>query len=168
MCSRQAGSFIALPAQRIEQMVQPTAQQQSAFDDLKQAAQKVGDQPQSSCPTAVPKSPVARLVVVVEILIAKRNPEHPLADQRHHLVLDQFRAPHVVKARGQSIHHPDRAIRCAQQQRSGIRRDRAPIERRHHRAAFNRFKSKEIRATLCRHRGAPRIDDELLRHNGFR
>ena len=47
---------------------------------------------------------VAQLVVVVEILIAKRNPEHPLADQRNHLVLDQFRAPHVVKARGQSIH----------------------------------------------------------------
>jgi hypothetical protein len=64
MCCRQAGSFIALPAQRIEQVVQPTAQQQSAFDDLKQAAQKVGDQPQSSCPTAVPKSPVARLVTI--------------------------------------------------------------------------------------------------------
>jgi hypothetical protein len=61
MCSQQAGSFIDLPAQRTEQVVQPTAQQQSAFDDLKQAAQKVGDQLQSSCPTAVPKSPVARL-----------------------------------------------------------------------------------------------------------
>jgi ABC-type transporter MlaC component len=61
MCSQQAGSFIALPVHRIEQVVQPTAQQQSAFDDLKQAAQKVGDQLQSSCPTAVPKSPVARL-----------------------------------------------------------------------------------------------------------
>jgi hypothetical protein len=57
---------------------------------------------------------------------------------------------------------------AAQQQRSGIRRDRARIERRNHRPAFNRFKSKEIRATLCRHWGAPRIDDELLRHNGFR
>ncbi len=61
MCSQQAGSFIALPAQRIEQVIQPTPQQQSAFDDLKQAAQKVGDQLQSSCPTAVPKSPVAPL-----------------------------------------------------------------------------------------------------------
>ena len=36
------------------------------------------------------------------------------------------------------------------------------------RAAFNRFKSMEIRATLCRHRGASRVDDELLQHNGFR
>ena len=106
--------------------------------------------------------------MVVQILIAKRDPEHPLSDQRHHLVLDQFRAPHVVKARCQSIHHPDRTIRRAQKQRSGIRRDRARVERRYDRAAFHRFKSKEIPATLCRHRGAPRIDDLLLRHNGFR
>jgi hypothetical protein len=64
MCSQQAGTFIDLPAQRIEQVVQPTAQQQSAFDDLKKAAQKVGDQLQSSCPTAVPKSPVAWLETI--------------------------------------------------------------------------------------------------------
>jgi hypothetical protein len=111
---------------------------------------------------------MAQVVVVVEVLIAKRDPEHPLADQRHDLVLDQLRAPHVVKARGQSIHHPYRTIRRAQKQRSGIRRDRARVERRYHRTAFNRFKSKEIRDTLCRHRGAPRIDDILLRHNGSR
>jgi LTXXQ motif family protein len=60
LCSQQA-RFIDVPAKRVEQVVQPTAQQQSAFDDLKKAAQKVGDQLQSSCPTAVPKSPVARL-----------------------------------------------------------------------------------------------------------
>ena len=59
LCSQQAGNFIDLPVQRIEQVVQPTAQQQSAFDDLKKAAQNAGEQLQSSCPTAVPKSPVA-------------------------------------------------------------------------------------------------------------
>jgi hypothetical protein len=64
MCRQQAGTFIDLPAERIEQAVQPTAQQQSAFDDLKKAAQKVGDQLQSSCPTAVPISPVARLETI--------------------------------------------------------------------------------------------------------
>src|SRR6516164_10426896 len=63
LCSQQAGSFIDLPVQRIEQVVQPTAQQQSAFDELKKAAQKAGDQLQSSCPPA-PKSPVARLDTV--------------------------------------------------------------------------------------------------------
>ena len=35
---------------------------------------------------------VAQFVVVVQILIAKRDPEHPLTDQRHDLVLDQFRS----------------------------------------------------------------------------
>ena len=63
-CSQQAGSFIDPPVQRIEQVVQPSAQQQSAFDALKKAAQKAGDQLQASCPTAVPKSPVARLDTV--------------------------------------------------------------------------------------------------------
>ena len=63
-CSQGAGSFIDLPEQRIEQVVQPTAQQQRAFDDLKKAAQKAGDQLQASCPTAVPKSPVARIDTV--------------------------------------------------------------------------------------------------------
>jgi hypothetical protein len=63
-CSQGAGNFIDLPVQRIEQVVQPTAQQQSAFNDLKKAAQKAGDQLQSSCPTAVPKSPVARVDTV--------------------------------------------------------------------------------------------------------
>ena len=57
-------SFIDLPAQRVEQVIQLTAQQQSAFDDLKKAAQKLGDQLRSSCPTAVPKSLVARLETI--------------------------------------------------------------------------------------------------------
>ena len=41
---------------------------------------------------------MAQFVVLVEILIAMRNPEHPLAHQCRDLVLDQFQAPHVVKA----------------------------------------------------------------------
>jgi hypothetical protein len=60
-CSQGAGSFIDLPVQRIEQVVQPTAQQQSAFNDLKKATQQASDQLQASCPTAVPKSPMARV-----------------------------------------------------------------------------------------------------------
>ena len=60
LCSQEA-RFIDVPAKRVEQVVQLTAQQQSAFDDLKKAAQKLGDQLRSSCPTAVPKSLVARL-----------------------------------------------------------------------------------------------------------
>jgi hypothetical protein len=68
-CSQQGGS-VDLPVQRIEQVVQPTAQQQSAFDNLKNAAQKASDQLQSSCATAAPKSPVARVDTVETRLTA--------------------------------------------------------------------------------------------------
>jgi LTXXQ motif family protein len=64
LCSQQSGGFINLPVQRIEQVVAPTSQQQNAFDDLKKAAQNASDQLQSSCPTAVPQSPVARLETI--------------------------------------------------------------------------------------------------------
>jgi hypothetical protein len=64
VCSQQAGTVIDLPVQRIEQVVQPTAEQQKTFDELKKTAQKAGDQLRSSCPTAVPKWPVARLDTV--------------------------------------------------------------------------------------------------------
>jgi hypothetical protein len=64
LCSQLAGSLIDLPTQRIEQVVRPTVQQQSALEDLKKATQDAGNQMQSSCPTAAPKSPVARLDTV--------------------------------------------------------------------------------------------------------
>src|SRR5262249_31324376 len=63
-CRQGAGRFIDVPVPRIEQVVQPTAQQQSAFNDLKKAAQNASDKLQSSCPTAVPLSPVARVDTV--------------------------------------------------------------------------------------------------------
>jgi hypothetical protein len=64
VCSQQAGSFINLPVQRVEQVVQPTEQQQSAFDDLKKTTQNASVKLQSSCPTAIPLSAVARLDTV--------------------------------------------------------------------------------------------------------
>jgi len=70
ICSQQAGSFIELPVQRIEQIVQPTAQQRSTFDDLKNATQNAADQLRSSCPSAVPLSPVARVDTVATRLRA--------------------------------------------------------------------------------------------------
>jgi hypothetical protein len=60
LCNRQGG-FIDLPVQHIEEVVQPTAQQQSVFDDLKKETQNAEDQLNLSCETAVANSPVARL-----------------------------------------------------------------------------------------------------------
>ena len=63
LCTRQGG-FIDLPVQHIEEVVQPTAQQQSVFDDLKKETQNADDQLKLSCRTAVANSPVARLDTV--------------------------------------------------------------------------------------------------------
>jgi hypothetical protein len=73
----------------------------------------------------------------------------------------------IDNARRQPIHHPDRSIRRTQQQPAPIRRDRATVKRRYHRAAFDRFKSKYIRDTLCLHRGSPRITKKSFSQNNF-
>ena len=111
---------------------------------------------------------VAQFVVVVEILVAKRDPEHPLPDQRHHLVLDQFRTPHVVKARRKPIHQPDRAIRRAQKQRTGIRRDRATIERRHHLRVLQQVQIQTNLGYTLSASGRSSNQRKSLSHNNFR
>jgi hypothetical protein len=50
------------------------------------------------------------MIVVVEILVAQRKPEHPLADQRADLVLDQLAIATVHEAAG---NQPDRSSRAA-------------------------------------------------------
>jgi hypothetical protein len=64
LCTQQGGGFVNLPVQRIEQVLQPNEQQQSVYGNLKKAVQNAADQLQSSCPTAVPQSPVERLDTV--------------------------------------------------------------------------------------------------------
>ncbi len=44
---------------------------------------------------------MAELVVVIEV-VARRDAEHPLTDQRRHRMLDQAAVPRVVKARRQA------------------------------------------------------------------
>ena len=61
LCSEQAANFTRLPAERIEEVVKPTGQQQSAFEKLKQTSANVTDQLRASCPAQIAESPVARL-----------------------------------------------------------------------------------------------------------
>jgi hypothetical protein len=58
---------------------------------------------------------VAQVIVVAKILVAQRDPEHPLPDQCHHLMLDPLRTPLVVKTRRKPIEQADRTIRRPQQ-----------------------------------------------------
>jgi hypothetical protein len=83
-------------------------------------------------------------------------------------MLDMGLGSTIDKARCQPIHHPDRPIRRAQQQRPSIRGNRTTVKRRDHLAAFDGFKSKNIRDTLCLHRGSPRIITKSFSQNNFR
>jgi hypothetical protein len=88
-------------------------------------------------------------------------------------MLDKFGPPPVNEAFGKPANQPDRPIRRAQQQSPGIQRDRSTVKSRHHGAAFHRAKLKQFAAnrfcaTLCRHRGAPRIVRKSFSQKNFR
>ena len=106
--------------------------------------------------------------MVIEVLVAERNGKYPLSNQRRHRMLNMRLRPPVDKARCQPIHHLDGPIRRTQQQRPRVRRDRATVKRHDHLAACDGFKSKNIRDTLCLHRGSPRIFEKWFSQNNFR
>jgi len=96
---------------------------------------------------------MAQVVVVVEVLIAQRDAEHALADQRGHRVFDISAIAPVAKATGQATNQTDRLVRSSQQQPACVRRHRPAVEFGHHRPPFNRCKLARFRATLRQHRG---------------
>ena len=110
---------------------------------------------------------MAQLVMIVEVLVAERNPKHALRNQRLYCMLNIFLPARVPETGGKSSHHANRTIRRTQQQRPRIRTDHPAIEGRYDFATFNSSKSKQICATLCRHRGAPRISRSRSRKTAF-
>jgi hypothetical protein len=61
LCSDQSANFTRLPVQRIEDVVKPTGQQQSALEALQQASTKAAKQLHASCPSETLETPTARL-----------------------------------------------------------------------------------------------------------
>jgi hypothetical protein len=100
---------------------------------------------------------MAELIVVDQVFIARRQSEHPLADQRLDLVLDQLLAARVAEAGGEAIDEADRPVGRAKQHRARVRSDASAIESRHYGTSFDGSKSERIRDTVRLHRGAPRI-----------
>ena len=94
----------------------------------------------------------AQLVMIDQILVAERDPEHPLADQRRHLMHHPLRRAAVREAGGEAIHKPDRPVRRPQEQRPGIRGDRPAAEIRHQLATIEPCKQHRFCATLRLHR----------------
>jgi len=105
--------------------------------------------------------------VIVEVLVAQHQAEDPLPHQRLDPVLDVARIAPVGEALGEPTHQPETVVHLPQQQRTRIRGDVAAIETGHHRTSFNRFKLKQPRRTLCRHRDAPGSIEKPLLCNDF-
>jgi hypothetical protein len=105
---------------------------------------------------------VAQRIVIVQILVAERQAEHALAHQRGDRVLDLPGIAAIVEAGGEPLDQADGLVGRPQQQRAGIRCDRAAVERAHNPTPRHGSEVQRILATLCRHRGVP-----LLRAKSF-
>jgi len=60
LCQRHAANFTK-PVQHIEQVIQPSEQQQAGVDELKRASAKAAEEIATSCPQQIAENPVARL-----------------------------------------------------------------------------------------------------------
>ena len=60
-CTGLAPGVTNLPIDQIRQTVHPTADQESALDNLSSASSQAGEIIKSSCPTSVPLTPIGRL-----------------------------------------------------------------------------------------------------------
>jgi hypothetical protein len=79
LCSQQSSDTTNLPIQRIDQVVQPSGQQQQdAFAALKQASHDSANQLQASCPPQVPQTPVERVDAVKTRLQAMVGAMHTI------------------------------------------------------------------------------------------
>ena len=95
----------------------------------------------------------AQPVMVVEVLVARRQGQHPLRHQRLQAMLDPPRV--VPEARRQPRRHPEAPVDLPQQQHAAVRRQPAAVEPAHHRTPAKAFKRQLRRGTVCVHGVAP-------------
>jgi hypothetical protein len=89
------------------------------------------------------------LVVVVQILIAQRQTVHPLGQHLLDAVLGQPGRAEIGEAAGQAPQEPHPAIHLPEQERAGIRGQRASVKTGQHRAAKMSCKLEAGLSTLC-------------------
>jgi hypothetical protein len=102
-----------------------------------------------------------QIVVVDQVLVAKRQTEDALPHQAPHPMGDEGRMAPIAKARGEPVNEPDGLIRRAEKQSPGRRSHAPAVERGHEFAAARPSERHPGRATLCGHRGAPSVWAQL-------
>ena len=106
--------------------------------------------------------------MVDEILVPQRDAADALHQHRLDGVLHQLRRTAVSEASRQPLHQADRPVHGAEQQRAGMRGHLPTVEGGHHLAPFDHFISKQIAATVCRHRGTPLRRVKALSQKSYR
>src|SRR6202022_2290012 len=101
-------------------------------------------------------------------LIAERDAIDALSNQGVNLMLDQCDRPVILETAGKPPAQIDRPIGGAQQHRPGVRGHRAAVKRRHNIPPLDGCKAKQIRDTLCQHRGTPLEPAKSFLQNNFR
>jgi hypothetical protein len=89
------------------------------------------------------------LVVVVQILVPQRQAVDPLSDKVLDRVFDQVWVAVVDETGGELPDNPGPLLDLPQEQATGVRTDRPPVERSHHFPPSQGLKTKPIRVTLC-------------------
>ena len=93
--------------------------------------------------------------MVAEVLIAERNTDNPLHHQRLDRVLGVGRIAAVLEASRQATGQAQHPVRRAQQQGTSVAGDGTTVKGCNDRASVSRCKCKQVRVTLCQHRGLP-------------
>jgi hypothetical protein len=103
---------------------------------------------------------VPQIVMIVEVFVAQRNGEHPLADQRGHRMLHQILAVAIAKAGRKPIHQTDRTIESTPCSWICTGRNVAERERgARNRASRQRWQTVGVECTGVPHRGHRRAID---------
>ena len=110
---------------------------------------------------------VAKLVMVVQVLIAERDAVHALPDERGDGMLNQPRVSGVAETSRKPSNQIEPSVGCAQQQPAGVGGQRAAVERGHHRPPFDPSKHARFCATLRPHRATPPNQLKSLSQNNF-
>ena len=92
---------------------------------------------------------MAQVIVVVQILVAKRDAMNALGHQRFDRVLDAVLPAAIPETSRNLPGQADTAIGLAQQQRARVRRDGAAVESRCDFPASEAGEIERIRTTLC-------------------
>jgi len=92
--------------------------------------------------------------MVVQVFVAERQAEHPLANHGSDRMRDQVPIAAVAEAGREALNEPDRPVGRGQQQRTGIRRHKSAVEGSDHTAASRPSEIHLVCVTVCGHRGA--------------